>query len=62
MCANLICLEQVDRLNIGRDVEVPLSISVVSEAMNWLISLYQVSWRKVINQASYGQGLDTSLV
>ena len=51
--ANLICLKQIDRLNVGGDMELPLSVSIISKAMNWLISPHEISWRQVINQAGH---------
>jgi hypothetical protein len=46
MSANLSGLKKVKRFYLLRDVEVPLTKNVISEAMDWLISL---DWVDIID-------------
>jgi hypothetical protein len=45
--ANLLCLEKVYGLHICRDMEVPLTVGVIPEAMDGLISSHEVGWGQV---------------
>jgi len=45
MGANFICLEQVDLLDILRDMEVPLTKGIILQTMDWLIGFNtEVCW------------------
>jgi hypothetical protein len=52
--ANFICLEKVDLLDILGNMEVPLSKSVIFQAMHRLISFdSKFIWVHVVDQAGY---------